>query len=367
MRFAIVGCGRISPNHICAAIDNGLEIVALCDMDLSVIDRMIEYLSKKNMDIDLSKVKRYTSYKELLKYEKPDIVTIATPSGSHAEISLACIQAKANVIIEKPIALSIGDADAIIEAAKHNGVIATVCHQNRYNKSVQATINLLQTEQVGKIYYISAVVHWNRNKDYYTQAPWRGTWQDDGGCLMNQCIHNIDLLLWLINKTPVEVKGHIANVGHPYIESEDIGATTILFDDGSIGIVNGTTLAYPENLEETLSVFAEKAIIKLGGKSVNHIVACRVEGKSKEESEKIMKEYSDNPPNVYGFGHTKLYKDFIHAIRNKKSPAISLIDGKRAMEIVLATYKSAKTGETIKLPLENFSTLNMRGFFKHGV
>ena len=191
MKYALIGCGRISPNHIEAAKNNGLDFVAMCDV-------LPQAMAEKAEKFNLTDVRRYTDYKEMLTQEQPELVAIATESGEHAHIALDCIEAGCNVIIEKPIALSIQDANAIIVAAKEKGVLVCANHQNRFNKSVQYIRKAMEEGRFGKLFHGTAHIRWNRNQDYYTQAPWRGTWAQDGGALMNQCIHNIDLLRWMM-------------------------------------------------------------------------------------------------------------------------------------------------------------------------
>jgi len=192
MRFALVGCGRISPNHIVAAVNNHLEIAALCDIDKA---QMEDKLLKFSLD---KEIPQYTDYKVMLKEQAPELVAIATESGKHAQIALYCIEAGCNVIIEKPIALSLEDADQIIEKAKEKNVKVCACHQNRFNKSVLKIREAVEKKRFGKLLYGTAHIRWARDYEYYARAKWRGTWEQDGGALMNQCIHDIDLLRWMM-------------------------------------------------------------------------------------------------------------------------------------------------------------------------
>ena len=192
IKYALIGCGRISPNHIAAAQANNLDIVAICDI---VPENMEDKVTKFEL---AETVKLYTDYKELLKKEKPNLVAIATESGKHAQIALDCIEAGANIIIEKPIALSIKDANAIIDAAKKKGVKVCTNHQNRFNKAITKIRDAVEKKRFGKMFYGTAHIRWNRGWEYYSRANWRGTWEQDGGALMNQCIHNIDLLNWMM-------------------------------------------------------------------------------------------------------------------------------------------------------------------------
>lgn len=356
MRYALIGCGRISPNHIAAAIKNDLEIVALCDI---VYDN-IEYILSK---VSITKpVHKYTNYMEMLDKEKPELVSISTESGKHAQIALDCIEAGCNLIIEKPIALSLDDADAIIKKAQQKNVKVCVCYQNRFNKSIQKIREAVEMGRFGKLLYGTAHIRWNRGEDYYKQAKWRGTWEQDGGALMNQCIHNIDLLCWMMGSDIVEVVGMTDNLLHNFIEAEDLGIALIKFSNGSYGIIEGTTDIYPNNLEETLYIFGEKGTVKAGGKSVNIIEEWQF-ADNFDYSEAVKATYNENPKNIYGFGHNPLFANMIEAIINNREPYITAKDARKSLELVLAIYKSAAEGKCIKLPLESGCTLDFKGRF----
>lgn len=359
MNYALIGCGRISPNHIAAAQKNNLNIVAVCDIKE---ENMKNVLMKFN--IDSSKMKKYTDYKKMIEQEDIDLIAIATESGKHAEIALDCINKGINLIIEKPIAMSMIDAQAICDAAKKNHVVVCANHQNRFNKSVQKIRGALDENRFGKIFHGTAHVRWNRNKGYYDQAPWRGTWEQDGGCLMNQCIHNIDLLRWMMGDEIVEVMAYSDNLNHSYLEAEDLGLAIVKFANGSYGIIEGTTNVYPKNLEETLYIFGEKGTIKAGGKSVNIIEEWNFADET-ENVETVKKENSENPDSVYGFGHDPLYSDVIQAICNGTQPLVDAEAGKRALELVLAIYQSAATGKPVKFPLGNISSTDFAKRFEN--
>ncbi|MBR5041517.1 MAG: Gfo/Idh/MocA family oxidoreductase [Clostridiales bacterium] len=355
MKYALIGCGRISPNHIEAAKNNKLEFVAMCDIDPEV-------MKEKSEKFDLADVKKYTDYHELLENEKPELVAIATESGKHAAIALDCIAAGCNVIIEKPIALSIADAQAIVDAGKKAGVVVCANHQNRFNKSVQYIRKALEEGRFGKLSHGAAHVRWNRGKSYYDQAPWRGTWAQDGGCLMNQCIHNIDLLRWMMGDDIDEVMAYTDQLQHNYLEAEDLGMAIVKFSNGSYGLIEGTTNVFPKNLEETLYLFGEKGTAKAAGTSDNIIEEWRFADEL-DNSEEVKEQFSENPPNVYGFGHTPLYADVIDAIKTGRAPLVDAEAGKRALELVLAIYKSAAEHRPVKLPLDECSTMDFVGRF----
>jgi len=355
-RYALIGCGRISPNHLAAAIENELNIVALCDVDSECIE---DKFSKFNLSAD---IRKYTDYKVMLKEERPELVAISTESGKHAQIALDCIEAGCNLIIEKPIALSLKDADAIIVKAREKGVKVCACHQNRFNKSVQKIREAIEIGRFGRLFYGTAHIRWNRGEEYYKQAPWRGTWEQDGGALMNQCIHNIDLLRWIMGDDIIEVVGMTDKLNHDFIDAEDFGIALVRFANGSYGIIEGTTNVYPTNLEETLYIFGENGTIKAGGKSVNIIEEWHF-ADEQDEPDEVKANYHENPPNVYGFGHKPLYADVIDAIKNDRQPYVTAEDGRRALELVLAIYKSAAEGVSVKLPMKKCSTIDFKGRF----
>ena len=319
-------------------------------------------MNEKSEKFDLIKVHKYTDYRELLEKEKPELVAIATESGKHASIALDCISAGCHIIVEKPIALSIKDADAVLCAAKEKGVRVCANHQNRFNKSVQYIRKAMEAGRFGKLSHGSAHIRWNRGKGYYTQAPWRGTWAQDGGCLMNQCIHNIDLLRWMMGNEIDEVMAYTDQIEHDYLEAEDLGIALVKFKNGAYGLIEGTTNVYPKNLEETLYIFGENGTVKAGGTSDN-IIEEWAFADQLDDSEYVKKTYGENPPNVYGFGHTPLYADMIDAIEQNREPYVTGEDGKRALELVLAIYKSAAEHRPVKLPLEDCSTMDFVGRF----
>lgn len=358
MKYALIGCGRIATNHIKAAVNNKLDIVAVCDV---VPDHMETLLAKHNLEGDKS-IKRYTDYKKMLEENRDiQLVAIATESGIHAEIALYTIDKGINVIIEKPMAMSIKDADEIIKRSEERKVTVCACHQNRFNVAVHKMREALEQGRFGKISHGSIHVRWNRNKDYYDQAPWRGTWAQDGGALMNQCIHGIDLLRWTMGDEIDEVYGVTKQQFHHYLEAEDIGMAVVKFKNGAVGTIEGTTNVYPQNLEETLYVFGENGTVKLGGKSVNNIDVWNFA--DEKDSDNDLKGLKEETSNVYGNGHTSLYADVIDAIKTGRKPYVDAVAGRNALELVLAIYKSQKEGTAVKLPLKDFASLDMQGEF----
>lgn len=356
MKYALIGCGRIAVNHIKAVVENNIDMVAACDIKLEKIDQLVEK-TKYNKEF-----KKYSDYKKMIDENLDlDFVSIATESGIHAEIALYCIENGINVIIEKPMAMSMEDANKIINLSKEKNIKVSVCHQNRFNIAVHKTRQAMDEGRFGRLSHGSIHVRWNRNKNYYDQAPWRGKWESDGGCLMNQCIHGIDLLRWMLGEEVEEVYGVTKQQFHDYLECEDIGMAVLKFKNGAVATVEGTVNVYPQNLEETLYLFGEDGTVKIGGKSTNNIDVWNFKDEDVDDQNNVgLKEETEN---VYGNGHTSLFKDMIEAIQEDRDPYITAVDGKNALEIVLAIYKSSFTGKSVKLPLENCASTDFEGEF----
>lgn len=354
MKFAIIGCGRVAVNHMKAVVDNKLDMIAACDLDLGKIDVLLKKVNYTK------KLKKYTDYKNMIK-ENPDIelISISTDSGSHAEIAIFCIEQGINVIIEKPMTMSIQDANRIISLSEEKNVKVSVCHQNRFNIAVQKTREALENGRFGKLSHGSIHVRWNREKEYYDQAQWRGKWATDGGCLLNQCIHGIDLLRWMMGDDLEEVYGFTRQQFHDYLECEDLGMAVLKFKNGAVATVEGTVNVYPKNLEETLYIFGKDGTVKLGGKSTNNIDVWEFRDKHINDVANIG--LKEKTLNVYGNGHTSLYADMIEAIKNDRKPYIDARIGKNALETVLAIYKSSHDGKPVKLPLKECSSLDFIG------
>ncbi|NLZ49531.1 MAG: Gfo/Idh/MocA family oxidoreductase [Clostridiales bacterium] len=325
LKFGIIGCGRISARHIDAIINNKdeAELVAVYDIvEKLAIDKKNQYESK----LEDSNVIVYTDYDNFLNDENIDVVTIATISGYHAEQAIDCLNHDKHVLIEKPMALSIKDADRIIKLGKEKNKRVCVSHQNRFSPAIQRLRRAVDEGRFGKLIHGSARTLWARDDDYYKQASWRGTKKLDGGTLMNQCIHNIDLLQWMmggeIKRISSETDTFIRN-----IETEDFGAMLIKFKSGAVGVVEGSVCVYPRNLEETLSIFGEKGTVVIKNGSID---TWRFEDK---------KDYDNAELDETNLGHTPLYKDFIDAINNNREPLVNGEEGKKAVEIILRAYE----------------------------
>ena len=325
LKFALLGCGRISKKHVEALINNKdeAELVAVYDIiEALAIDKKDQYES----GMEDSDVKVYTDYNEFLNDKNIDIVTIATISGYHAQQAIDCLNHDKHILIEKPMALTIEDADKIIALGKEKNKKVCVSHQNRFSPAVQKLRQAIEEGRFGKLIHGTARILWARDDNYYKQASWRGTKELDGGTLLNQCIHNIDLLQWMmggqIERLSSETDTFIRN-----IETEDFGAMLIRFKNGAVGIVEGSVCVYPKNLEETLSIFGEKGTVVISG---NEIKTWQFEDE---------KHYDNMPLDKTNLGHTPLYEDFIDAINEGRQPLVNGEEGKKAIEIILKAYE----------------------------
>lgn len=328
LKFGILGCGRISAKHIEALINNKeeAELVSVYDIiEELAIDKKNQYESK----IEGSNVKVYTDYNEFLKDENIDVVTIASISGYHAEHAIDCLNHDKHILIEKPMALTLEDADKIIELGKEKDKKVCVSHQNRFSPAIQKLRQAIDEGRFGKLIHGTARVLWARDDDYYKQASWRGTKALDGGTLMNQCIHNIDLLQWMMGGE-VEKLSSETDTFTRDIETEDFGAMLIRFKNGAVGIVEGSVCVYPKNLEESLSIFGEKGTVVISG---NEIKTWIFEGE---------RDYDNLELDKTNLGHTPLYKDLIGAIRDDREPLVSGEEGRKAIGLILRAYKGRK-------------------------
>lgn len=357
MKYALIGCGRIAPSHLKAAKANGFEITAVCDIDETAFCRAFDRADFT--EEDRASIHKYLSVEELLKNEKPELVSVAVPSGSHAQVALKVIAAGINCIIEKPIAMSLADADRIIALADEKGVKVAACHQNRFNKAVQEMRAALEKGRFGKLSNAAITVRWSRDESYYSSADWRGKWASDGGTLMNQCIHGFDLLRWMCGDEIKSVYGITKQQYHPYIEAEDAGAAVIEFSNGVIATAEGTINVPDDEMEEQLTLIGETGAVKLGGTSANTIEFWHFRDNPEESREG----FHEKTLNVYGNGHTSLFEDMASAIKEDRQPYVDARAGRRALETILAIYQSSFTGQKVTLPLTDVASTDFEGMF----
>jgi UDP-N-acetyl-2-amino-2-deoxyglucuronate dehydrogenase len=359
LTIALIGCGRISFKHIEGFVKNSnrMSLIAVCD---PMLDRAQARSQEYKKYLPDSCIAIYSDYREMLAQCKPDVVTIATESGYHSAIAIDCLNAGCHVICEKPMALSTADADTMNKVANKNGRKLAVCFQNRFNAAVQKTRSAYEAGRFGRMLHGMIQVRWNRDEKYYSEASWRGTWDLDGGTLLNQCTHGIDLLQWLMGEDVVKVYGVTRKFLRP-IEAEDFGSAILEFKNGAVGIIEGSADVFPTNLNETLSLFGQNGCVVIGGLAVNKIETWRFSDSREigDPEEIVLGSVEKDPPSVYGYGHVALFADFLDAVEQNRDPLVSGEKAKKALEIILAIYKSMKESRAIDLPIQ-FSTTEMK-------
>ena len=336
LRFGLIGCGRVAPRHAQSIAElPGARLTAVADIRES---RASRFAAEHRAD-------QYTDYRRLLDRTDVDVVNICVPSGLHAEVAVDALEAGKHVIVEKPIALSLSDADRMIAAARSAGRKLCVVLQNRYNPPMQDLKRMVESGRLGRLLLGNATVRWYRPQEYYEDG-WHGTWAMDGGALMNQSIHHIDALQWLLGR-PESVFAYSATLGHR-MEAEDIGVATIRFRGGPLGVVEGSTVTYPENLEGSVAIFGERGSLKVGGTALNRKVIWKIEGELEHEKELLTREQVD-PTSVYGASHRAVIADMMEAILADRAPKTDGAEAKKSLALVLAMYESARTGQPVEL------------------
>lgn len=340
IKFAILGCGRISPKHFDAILQHSdnAELVAVCDTDSVVLDE----ISKKY------NVKGYATLDELLKNSDADVVSICTPSGLHPEQAIAISKAGRHVVTEKPMATKLADGKRMVRNADEQGTHLFVVKQNRLNPTLQLLKSAIKKKRFGRIYMVALNVFWTRPQDYYDQAAWRGTWEFDGGAFMNQASHYIDLLDWLIG--PIESVFSYTSTLERNIEVEDTGVACVKWRSGTLGTINVTMLTYPKNLEGSITVLGEKGSVKVSGVAVNEIEHWEFD--TEDEDDKKVKDSNYETSSVYGVGHPLYYENVIKVLRGEEKPETDGRSGLRSLETIIAMYSSAKESKLVSLPLE---------------
>lgn len=323
IHFAIVGCGHIAAKHI-DAIERtkGARLAALCDPDPAKLAAWSE----------AGEVSLYADFSTLLAQEpQVDAICICAPSGLHVPLALEAIRAGKHVVLEKPVTLNLAEAKLLRQALDQSGLRATVVHPNRYRPAVRELKAALEQQRFGKLSHINVTVRWNRSDEYYNQAAWRGTREMDGGVLLNQAIHGLDLLQWLFG--PVEeVKSLVATRLKP-IEAEDVAIAALRLESGALGVIEAATTVYGHNLEETISVFGQDGYAVIGGKTANWIKHWVCASMSREETEALIRKVEADPFGIPG--HQCIIADFVQAIETGRDPEITLEDGIRAVKLAL--------------------------------
>ncbi|KAA3641011.1 MAG: gfo/Idh/MocA family oxidoreductase [Bacteroidetes bacterium] len=336
LNFAIIGCGRIAPKHAEAIKKsrNG-NLVAVADILPSRAEKLANQYG----------IDAYSDYRFILDRTDVDIVSICTPSGLHASIGIDACNAGKHVLIEKPIALSMTDANNLTRTANLANVKLSVVLQNRYNPPIQEMYHILKSGQIGKHLLGNATLRWYRPQSYYEDG-WHGTRSMDGGALMNQSIHCIDILQWLMGDVE-SVFSYTSTLAHS-MESEDVGVGVLRFSNGALGIIEGSTITYPQNLEASVSIFGENGCVKVGGIALNRKEIWNINRKPAIYPKKPNTPHLDSS-NIYGYGHQFVIEDILNSIIEDRLPKTNGLEAKKSLAIVLALYKSSYEGEEIML------------------
>ena len=340
IRFALAGCGRIAANHFAAIAKHAdrAELVDVCDTDPQALKKAAAQTGARGHD----------SLTRMLAQTKADIVVLATPSGLHPEQAIECAHAGFHVMTEKPMATRWQDGLRMVRACDEVPVRLFVVKQNRRNATLQLLKRAIEKDRFGRIYMVNINVFWSRPQEYYDSAPWRGTWEFDGGAFMNQASHYVDLLDWLIG--PIEsLQAYTATLARS-IEVEDTGVISIRWRSGALGSMNVTMLTYPKNLEGSITILGEKGTVRIGGVAVNEIQHWEFAEPDPDDAK--IKDASYQTTSVYGFGHPLYYDNVINVLRGEAEPETDGREGLKSLETLVATYLSARDGKRISLPLD---------------
>jgi UDP-N-acetyl-2-amino-2-deoxyglucuronate dehydrogenase len=340
IRFALIGCGRISANHIGAIQEHAgnCELVAVCDTDANKLATVVNSTNARG----------YSNLVDMLESGGFDAVILATPSGLHPRQAELAAAHGYHVVSEKPMATRWVDGLSMVRACDNHGVRLFVVKQNRSNKTIQMLKKAIEGGRFGRIYNVACNVFWTRPQDYYDSAKWRGTWEFDGGAFMNQASHYVDLLDWLIG--PVEsVQSYTATLARK-IEAEDSGVVAIRWRSGALGTMNVSMLTYPKNYEGSITILGENGTVRIGGVAVNNIE--HWEFADKQPMDEEIKQANYETSSVYGFGHPLYYSNIIKTLRGEEEAQIDGREGLKSLELLIAIYLSARDGKKICLPLE---------------
>jgi predicted dehydrogenase len=339
LRFALVGCGRIAKRHSellgshCIA---HARLAAVCDIKPERASTIGNAFN----------VPHYTDMHDMMRREAIDVVVVLTESGNHAAHVEALAPYGKHIIVEKPMALSLPDADRMIMACDRAGIKLFVVKQNRFNVPVVKLREALDQGRFGKIVIGTIRVRWCRDQSYYDQDAWRGTWAMDGGVLANQASHHVDLLEWMLGE-PVSVFA-MAKTALVNIEAEDTAVVLIRFANGAFGVIEATTAVRPKDLEGSISILGENGTVVIEGFAVNNMKTWNFTQPNTGD-EDVLSSYSVNPPNVYGFGHQAYYEHVVDCILNNRQQLVDGLEGRKSLELITAIYESIETQSEVSL------------------
>ncbi|MED5619479.1 Gfo/Idh/MocA family protein [Ideonella sp. BN130291] len=339
IRFALVGCGRISANHVAALAkhEQRAELVAVCDNRPAALEAAVAKTGAAG----------FASLDALLAESDADIVVLATPSGLHPRQAIKVAQAGRHVLTEKPMATKFDEGMQMVRACRDAGVKLFVVKQNRLNSTMQLLKGAIEQQRFGRIFMVNVNVFWTRPQSYYDDAPWRGRWDLDGGAFMNQASHYVDMVDWLVG--PVDnVHAYTATLARN-IEAEDTGVMSLRLRSGGLASINVTMLTHNKNLEGSIVVLGENGTVRVGGVAVNRIDHWEFADKRPEDAQVMDANYA--PTSVYGFGHPLYYDNVIRTMQGEADAAVDGYEGLRSLEVIIAAYRSARDGVRVGLPL----------------
>lgn len=340
IKFAVVGCGRIAANHFGALKQhaNRAQLVSICDIDSEALEAAAATTGAKP----------YADLDQMLSETDADVVVLTTPSGLHADQAVAVARSGRHVMSEKPMATRWSDGLRMVRACDNAKVRLFVVKQNRRNTTLQLLKSAIEKNRFGRVYMVNINVFWTRPQEYYSAALWRGTWELDGGAMMNQASHYVDLIDWLIG--PVEsLHAYTATLDRK-IEAEDSGVVNIRWRSGALGSMNVTMLSYPKNFEGSITILGEKGTVRVGGVAVNEIQHWEFAEADEQDTQVGTASYETT--SVYGFGHPLYYDNVIKVLRGEAEPATDGREGLKSLEVLTAIYRSARDGCRVSLPLD---------------
>jgi UDP-N-acetyl-2-amino-2-deoxyglucuronate dehydrogenase len=338
VRVGLLGCGRISRNHLEAiAKVEGLRLVSVADSDRGRAEAVGAEQG----------VPAFGSLEEMLAAIPSDLVSICTPSGLHPQHGIEAARAGRHVLTEKPMAISLEAADQLVQACDAAGVHLFVVKQNRLNPPIQLLKRAVDKGRFGRLYMVNVTVRWTRPQEYYDAEPWRGTWEFDGGAIMNQASHYVDLMQWLVG--PVESVMAKTATQARRIEAEDSGAAVLRFRSGALGVLEVNVLTYPRNLEGSITLLGEKGSVKIGGTAVNRVEHWAFA--EYDDDDKLVDAANTSPPTVYGFGHEGYYRNVLSVLRGEAKAETDGRAGRKSLELILGIYESARTGREVPIPM----------------
>ncbi|MEO1542756.1 MAG: Gfo/Idh/MocA family oxidoreductase [Pseudomonadota bacterium] len=339
LKYGLVGCGRIAVRHSELLGGGALTrstLSAVCDTDLEKAKKIGEKYG----------VPYFSDMHEMMRSVELDIVSILTESGNHAQNAVELAQYGKHLVVEKPMALTLDDADAMIEASARNGIQLFIVKQNRFNVPVTKLREALDAGRFGKIVMGTVRVRWCRPQAYYDQDAWRGTWALDGGVLTNQASHHVDLLEWMLGE-PESVFA-MSRTALADIEAEDTIVVVIRFKSGALGVVEATTATRPKDLEGSLSILGEQGSVEIGGFAVNQMKTWQFTDETEQDKE-VIESFSVNPPDVYGFGHKTYYEDVERCLLDGAPHFVDGLEGRKSLELISAIYESVETGKEVAI------------------